>query len=106
TLSAAAAAASLEDRDHIEVERRENARIRTFVLEGFREIGYEAPDTHANFVFVNLGMPASRFRDACLDRGVRVGRDFPPMERTHCRISLGSAEEMEKAVDVFREVLG
>ncbi len=106
TLSAAAAIASIEDTDHIEEEVRENARIRTFVLEAFREMGYEAPDTHTNFVFVNPGMPAPRFRDACLERGVRVGRDFPPMEQTHSRISLGTAEEMEKSVAVFREVLG
>ena len=36
---------------------------------------------------------------------VLVGRDFPPLENTHCRISLGSREEMQRAVAVFREVL-
>lgn len=105
TLSAAAAIASLKDTAHIEDEVRENARIRRFVLEAFREMGYEAPDTHTNFVFVDLGIPAEEFRDACLERGVQVGRDFPPMEQTHSRISLGTMEEMEKAVEVFREVL-
>jgi histidinol-phosphate/aromatic aminotransferase/cobyric acid decarboxylase-like protein len=34
-----------------------------------------------------------------------VGRDFPPMEQTHSRISLGTMEEMEMAVRVFRDVL-
>lgn len=105
TLSAAAAMASITDPAHLEDERRENARIRDLTLEVFRDLGYEAQDTHGNFVFVNLGFPASEFRDACLERGVRVGRDFPPMERTHCRISLGTMEEMEESVRVFREVL-
>jgi histidinol-phosphate/aromatic aminotransferase/cobyric acid decarboxylase-like protein len=41
-----------------------------------------------------------------MERKVAVGRDFPPWENTHCRISLGSMEEMEVAVSVFREVLG
>jgi hypothetical protein len=90
TLSAAAAAASLRDTDHIAAERRENARIRDFTLQAFRDMGFEAPATHANFVFIDLGRPAAEFRDACLEQGVRVGRDFPPLERTHCRISLGT----------------
>ena len=105
TLSAAAAAASLRDTDHIAEERRENTRIRDFTLQAFRDLGYEAPDTHANFVFIDLGRPAAEFRDACLEQGVRVGRDFPPLERTHCRISLGTMEEMDASVQVFRRVL-
>ncbi|HSH75511.1 MAG TPA: histidinol-phosphate transaminase [Longimicrobiales bacterium] len=105
TLSAAAAAASLRDRGHIEEERRENARIRDFTLSAFRDMGYEPPDSHGNFVFVDLGRPAAEFRDACLELGVRVGRDFPPLERTHCRVSLGTMEEMQASVAVFRRVL-
>jgi histidinol-phosphate/aromatic aminotransferase/cobyric acid decarboxylase-like protein len=50
-------------------------------------------------------MPASKFREACLAHDILVGRDFPPLENTHCRISLGSREEMQRAVAVFREVL-
>jgi histidinol-phosphate aminotransferase len=105
TLSAAAAAASLRDAAHIEDERRENARVREFTLQAFRDMGYQAPDTHANFVFLDLGRTAAAFRDACLEGGVRVGRDFPPLERTHSRISLGTMEEMEASVRVFRQVL-
>lgn len=104
-LSAAAAIASITDTRHIAEERAENARIRSYVLEAFRDMGYEAPDTHTNFVFVDLGMPAARFRDACLEHGVQVGRDFPPMEQTHCRISLGTMDEMRRSVEVFRQVL-
>ena len=34
-----------------------------------------------------------------------VGRDFPPFEKTHARISLGTMDEMKKATAVFRSVL-
>jgi histidinol-phosphate/aromatic aminotransferase/cobyric acid decarboxylase-like protein len=37
---------------------------------------------------------------------VIVGRDFPPYEKTHVRISLGTRPEMDRAVAVFRKVLG
>jgi histidinol-phosphate aminotransferase len=105
TLSAAAAAASLRDRAHIDEERRENALVRDFTLQAFRDMGYEAANCHTNFVFLDLGRPAASFRDACLELGVRIGRDFPPMERTHSRISLGTMQEMHASVRVFQQVL-
>jgi len=105
TLSAVAAIASLEDKAHIADEAAENARVRSFVLSAFREMGFHVPQPHANFVLVDLGRPAAWFRAQCLERRVAVGRDFPPLEQTHSRISLGTMEEMERAVGVFREIL-
>ena len=106
TLTAAAGITSLRDTAHMEDERKENARVRDFTLQAFRKMGYEAADCHTNCMFVNLGRPAAEFRDACRKLGVSVGRDFPPMEKTHCRISLGTMAEMRKAADVFQRVLG
>ena len=106
TLSAAAAIASLTDPGHIDEERHENARVREFTLSAFRDMGFKTPDSHTNHIFLELGLTAGEFREACLEQKVRVGRDFPPMEQTHSRISLGTMEEMEKAVRVFRSVLG
>jgi histidinol-phosphate/aromatic aminotransferase/cobyric acid decarboxylase-like protein len=68
-------------------------------------MGYEVIDAHTNHIFIDLGRPASQFREACRSLGVEVGRDFPPMERTHSRVSLGTMDEMRRAVEVFRKVL-
>jgi hypothetical protein len=57
-------------------------------------------------MFVNIGGPVKAFRDACRAKGVLVARDFPPFEKTHCRLSFGTMDEMKKAVAVFGEVLG
>ena len=105
TLTAAAGIASLKDSRHIDEERAENARVRDFTLQAFKDLGYEGPDSHTNCVFLDLKRPASQFRDACLALKVRVGRDFPPFEKTHSRISLGTMDEMRQAVQVFRRVL-
>ena len=105
TLSAAAGIASLKDPGHIEQERQENHRIREFTVAALRDMGFEPTNSQTNFIFVNVGRTAEEFREACLARGVRVGRDFPPMEKTHARISLGTMEEMQQAVQVFRRVL-
>ena len=47
--------------------------------------------------------PASRTMVAALK--VSVGRDFPPFEKTHSRITLGTMDEMRQAVQVFKRVL-
>jgi histidinol-phosphate/aromatic aminotransferase/cobyric acid decarboxylase-like protein len=57
-------------------------------------------------MFVNLGRPVRQFREACVAKGVRVARDFPPFEKSHCRIAFGTMEEMQAAVKVFADVLG
>jgi len=104
-LSAIAAITAFNDKEHIEWERQENAEIRAFVVAAFNELGYEVANSHTNHIFVNLGRPAKEFRDACLEHKILIGRDFPPFENTHCRISMGSREEMLKAVEVFRKIL-
>jgi len=105
TLTAAAGIASLRDVAHMQEERTENARIRDFTLQAFRDMGFEGTDAHTNCVFVDIKRPAKDFREACAAMKVRVGRDFPPFEKTHTRISLGTMAEMQQAVAVFRKVL-
>ena len=97
--------ASLNDPAHIDAERARNTDVRAFTVKAFADMGFTAADSNANFLFVNLKRPIAAFRDACKDAGVLVGRDFPPYENSHCRISLGTMDEMKKAVAVFKKIL-
>lgn len=99
------ARASIGDRARIEQERERNTGVRQFTLDWFRDRGFEATDSQTNFIFVRTGMPASEFRAACRERGILVGRDFPPFAETHARISIGTREEMETATAAFGEIL-
>jgi histidinol-phosphate aminotransferase len=90
----------------IRAERQRNQEVRDFTMKWFSDRGMKPTDSQANFMFVNIGRPVKAFRDACALKGVKVARDFPPFENTHCRISFGTMEEMKKAVVVFGEVLG
>jgi histidinol-phosphate aminotransferase len=103
--SIAAALAALNDPRHIEEERARNTKVRAFTIQALKETGCVPAESHANFLFVDIRRPAKEFRDACAKSGVMVGRDFPPLERTHVRISIGTMEEMQKATEVFRTVL-
>ncbi len=89
----------------VDGERRRNKAVRDFTQGWFATRGMRTTDSQANFTFVNLGLPAKDFREACARRGVLVARDFPPFERTHCRLSFGTMDEMRKAVAVFETVL-
>jgi histidinol-phosphate aminotransferase len=105
----AAATATLQqdaDGSFTKNERARNKAVRDFSMKWFADRGMKPTDCQANFMFVNIGTPAKEFRDACRAKNVLVARDFPPFEKTMARISLGTMEEMQKAVAVFGEVLG
>ena len=101
----AAALAAFADTKHIEAERARNTEVRAFTVKALDDLGCKSSDSQGNFLFVETGRPADAFRDACAAQGIMVGRPFPPLEKTHARISLGTMEEMKKATAVFRNVL-
>ena len=99
-------AAIEQDASFITTERARNTAARDFTMKWFSDRGMKPTDSQANFMFVNIGRPVRPFREACRAKGVLVARDFPPFEKTHCRLSFGTMDEMKKAVAVFAEVLG
>jgi histidinol-phosphate aminotransferase len=100
-----ALAAIQQDPSVTAAERARNKAVRDFAKKWFTDRGMQPTDAQANFMFVNIGRPVKGFRDACRAKGVLVARDFPPFEKTHCRLSFGTMEEMRKAVVVFEEAL-
>jgi histidinol-phosphate aminotransferase len=102
----AAAVTALGNQAHIDQERARNTSVRAFTVKAFEQMGFKATDSQTNFIFVNINRPAETFRNGCREAGVMVGRDFPPYEKTHARVSLGTQAEMERAVAVFKKVLG
>ncbi len=101
----AAAVASLKDTAHIERERARNTEVRAFTTKFFSDLGLKTTASQANFLYVDLARPTAPFRDACKTAGVLVGRDFPPTGNTYCRISIGTMDEMQRAVAVFKKIL-
>ena len=86
-------------------EQKRNAEARAFTQQWFAGRGYVPTDSQTNFMFINIKRPSKGFREGCLRDGVAVGRDFPPYDQTHARISVGTLAEMKKAVQVFEQVL-
>jgi histidinol-phosphate aminotransferase len=101
----AASLAALNDAKHMEEEKQRNTDVRTYTVKALDDLGCKSTASQGNFLFVDIGRPAAEFREACAKHGVFVGRDFPPYEKTHARISLGTMDEMKKATAVFRSVI-
>ena len=105
-LGLAAAIASIQDDARLQQEAQRNTEARKFTMDWFKSNGFKPTDSQCNFIFVDVKRPARDFRDGCLKHDVRVGRDFPPFEKSHARVSIGTLDEMKRAVAVFGQVLG
>lgn len=93
-LGVAAALTSYRDEAFLRESRRANAAAREFTVGVLEEAGHRTLPSHTNFVFFHLGYDVSTFRRRMRERGILVGRPFPPMT-DWCRLSLGTLKEMK-----------
>jgi histidinol-phosphate aminotransferase len=104
-LGIAAALATLGDQAHVARERQLNRVARDFTRRWFGKHGFAVAPSATNFLMVGIRRPIDAFRKACAERGVAVGRAFPPLTE-HVRISIGTMDEMQRATTVFGQLLG
>lgn len=106
TLGVAAVRAALQlDPAVLAAESKRNTEARAFTMKWFTDRGYKPTDSQTNFLFVDIKRPAADFRNACAAENVIVGRNFPPYEKSHARISIGTMAEMQRAVQTFERAL-
>jgi histidinol-phosphate aminotransferase len=103
-LSLVAAAAALQDQTLINRSRTVVARERARWASVFKELKLAHSDTTANFVFFDAGRPQKVVAAAFRQRGIDIGRGFPPLDQW-TRISIGLPEENAKAQQALRELL-
>jgi histidinol-phosphate aminotransferase len=104
TVGLHAAIAAMQDTALESRERARNADARAFTVGRLEALGVRAAPSHANFVMADVKRDTIAFRNACMEKGVAVGRPFPPLN-TWSRISIGTMEEMQRACAVFASVL-
>ena len=103
-LASTAVLSALRDSDRIPAERARNRDVRRFTIDAITKLGCTVGDSHTNFVLAHLGRDVQPVIDACATRGLLIGRPFPPLTQ-YARISIGTMEEMRRAVDVLGDVL-
>lgn len=99
-----AALASLGDEAFVAEQRRLNREARALARRTLADAGFAVAPSETNFLLVDIRGDPRAFQQACEREGILVGRPFPPLA-THARISIGTLEEMRRALPVIGRVL-
>jgi len=103
TLAQAAAAAALDDQEHVQAARTLNQKERRRVSEALAARGLDVAPSQANFILVDVKRPARAVYDALLKKGVIV-RPFASLP-TSLRVTLGTERENDRFLAAIAEVL-
>jgi histidinol-phosphate aminotransferase len=99
--SAAAARASLLDKDLVPLRKKINADIRMDTLEFLTKHGYKIiPGSQGNMFMVDVKRPGKEFQTAMLKENVAVGRTWAALPN-YVRVTVGTKAEMEKFQTAF-----
>ncbi|MCC7033649.1 MAG: aminotransferase class I/II-fold pyridoxal phosphate-dependent enzyme [Acidobacteria bacterium] len=77
--------------------------LRTKTAGELKAHGYDVIPSETNFFMVHLGRPVQPVIEEFRQREVLVGRPFPPMLE-HLRVSVGTAEEMDRFMAAFKQI--
>jgi histidinol-phosphate aminotransferase len=99
--SAAAARASLQDKDLVPLRKKINGDIRTETVEFLTKNGYKViPGSQANMFMVDVKRPGKEFQNSMLKENVAVGRTWSAMPN-YVRVTVGTKAEMAKFQTAF-----
>jgi len=96
-----AATAAVTDAQHIALEQKRNRATRAFTRKFFQDAGFKVFGSDANFMMVDIHRDSKAFKLECVKHNVAVGRQFPALPN-YVRVSIGTMEEMRKALPVFK----
>jgi histidinol-phosphate aminotransferase len=81
-----------------------NKQLRDRTTAELTAYGYEVIPSDANFFMVNMKTDIAPLGAKFQEKGVLVGRKFPPMDN-FMRVSVGSDEEMKRFTAAFKEIM-
>lgn len=102
TAGAAAAIASLKDKQFIAYSLKSNNLSRKIVEQALNDLGLEYAPSQANFIFHKVKGDVKTYKQRMQEANIMVGREFPPVVGWN-RLTLGTPEEMEQFVLVLKE---
>jgi len=99
--SAAAARASLQDKDLVPTRRAINSGVREETIAFLTKQGYKIiPGSQANFFMVDVNRPGREFAQTMLKEKVAIGRSWAALP-TYVRVTVGTKDEMSKFQTAF-----
>jgi histidinol-phosphate/aromatic aminotransferase/cobyric acid decarboxylase-like protein len=95
--------ASLKDEDGQHKIKKMVSDLREKTSSDLRAHGYDVIPSQTNFFMVSIGREIEPVIEEFRQKKVLVGRPFPPMT-THMRVSIGTADEMDRFTKAFKEI--
>jgi histidinol-phosphate aminotransferase len=80
-----------------------NTKAKQIATSTLDELGLEYIPTHTNFIMHRINGDLRAYIGGMRDKGIQVGRPFPPMTEWN-RVSFGLPEEMGRWADALREM--
>lgn len=95
---------ALGEEDFVKESVEKNTECREYVFGELAEMGYEYLPSQTSFVLFPIEMKGDAFLDKMFSHGVGV-RSFEVLGGTHCRVSIGTMDEMKLFTDTFKKVM-
>ncbi|MCW3117331.1 MAG: hypothetical protein JWM28_1413 [Chitinophagaceae bacterium] len=102
-LTQAAVLASLKDEEHRKNSKQKNAAARKYTVDALEKMKYRVAKSHTNFLFFQLKNYKDDFAKEMLDKNNILIRSTNYSDGNWCRVSLGTQEEMQQFIKVFKE---
>jgi histidinol-phosphate aminotransferase len=96
-------AAALKDIESQAKIKKMTIDLREKTSAELRAHGYDVIPSQTNFFMVSIGRDIQPVIEEFRQKKVLVGRPFPPMT-THMRVSVGTADEMDRFTKAFKEI--
>ncbi len=104
-MALAAAAAALDDEEHLLRSVKMNASGLKQLVEGFKTMGLDYIPSVGNFISVDVGQPAAPLYEALLREAVIVRPVANYGMPNHLRVTVGTAEENARFLFALKKVL-
>jgi histidinol-phosphate aminotransferase len=97
------AIASFEDKDFQVMTKKLNTECKEYLYENLTKMNYKYVPSYTNFVIFPIAMNGKDFLTKMTAKGVLV-RSFDIQNKTWCRVSMGTMDEMKMFVKTLGEV--
>ena len=102
-LAVAAASEALNDDDFYKFSLKKANEEKSKIYKLLDYLNLKYVESSTNFVFFESQMHIDDLSKKMLDKGVRIGRPFPPFY-DWCRISTGTSEEVDKFINSMLQI--
>ena len=94
---------ALEDQEFYDFSLNKIKQGRKLITDTLDDLGLNYDPSNTNFVFFHSKKHIDKLGKQMLDKGIRIGRPFPPFF-DWCRISVGTLQEVQAFTSALKEV--